>query len=218
MPEAWSVPPVWRGETIFCVASGPSSKGLALAGLRGRPVIAVNDNYRRCPWAPLLYFCDWQWWSWHRGRPAFEAFGGLKVSLDARVAEADPRVRWLRNGDEGVPGSAGRRGLCLERDRLKTGRNSGYQAVNLALHLGARRIVLVGYDMKPGPAGEEHWFGQHRDLEGRPVPTSAGCMAKWAALFETMLPQLAALDVEVLNAGPDSAIDCFPRVRLDDLL
>ena len=71
------------------------------------------------------------------------------------------------------------------------------------------RIVLVGYDMKVGPGGEEHWFGQHRDRAGKAVPTAATTIAKWAAAFETMLPQLAALGVEVLNAGPDSAVTRF---------
>ena len=218
MVQAWSVPPLWRGETVFCVASGPSSKDLDLGVLRGRPVIVVNDNYLRCPWAPLLYFCDWKWWSWHRDKPAFRAFGGLKVSLDARVARADPAVRWLKNGDQGEMGSPGRAGLSLEPDRVRTGRNSGYQALNLAVHSGARRIVLIGYDMKPGPNGEEHWFGQHRDPKGLSVPTALSCIARWAPHFATTKPQLDKLGIAVLNAGPDSAIDCFPRVRLEDCL
>ena len=218
MPKAWRVAPEWRGETVFCVASGPSSAGLDLTPLATRRVIAINDNYRRCRCAALLYFCDWKWWCWHRDRSAFRAFAGLKATLDARVAAADPGIRWLRNGDQGPPGSAGRAGLCLEPDRLRTGRNSGYQALNLAVHLGASRIVLIGYDMKVGPEGQEHWFGQHRDLAGRPVPTAAGTIGRWADGFASLPPQLESLGVEVLNAGPDSAIDCFPRVRLADCL
>ena len=72
--------------------------------------------------------------------------------------------------------------------------------------------------MKAGPNGEEHWFGQHYDSDGRPVPTAPATIARWAAGFATLLPQLRALGVEVLNAGPDSAIDCFPKVRLEDCL
>ena len=150
--------------------------------------------------------------------PPSSPFGGIKATLDARVAAADPRIRWLRNGDEGEPGSRGRRGICLEPDRLRTGANSGYQAVNLAVHLGARRIVLVGYDMKVGDDGAEHWFGQHRNRAGRPVPTAASTITRWAKGFESMVPQLSELGIEVLNAGPDSAIDCFERVSLEDCL
>ena len=198
VPEAWRVPPLWRGETVFCVASGPSSGRLDLSRLEGRRVIAINDNYLRCPFAGLLYFCDWKWWRWHHDRPAFQAFAGIKASLDERVTQADPAIRWLRNGDSGESGSAGRAGLCNEPDRLKTGRNSGYQALNLAVHLGAKTVVLIGYDMKVGPSGEEHWFGQHRDRQGRAVPTAGSCIAKWAALFATTLPDLA-------RAGRDGA-------------
>ena len=218
MPEAWRVPPLWRGERVFCVASGPSSVDLDLSVLDGRRVIAINDNYRRCPFADLLYFCDWKWWRWHHDRAEFQTFAGIKVTLDERVAAADPRIFWLKNGDSGEAGSAGRAGLSERSDSLRTGRNSGYQALNLAVHLGAREIVLIGYDMKVGPKGEEHWFGQHRDRQGRIVPTTASSIAKWATHFETLLPDLAWRGVTVLNAGPDSAIDCFERVRLDELV
>ncbi len=218
MTEAWRVPPLWRGETVFCVASGPSLADTDLAPLGGRRVIAVNDNYIRCPWAGVLYFCDWKWWSWHREREAFRRFAGLKVTLDARVPLEDPRIKWLKNGDEGENDAPGRAGLCLEPDRLRTGRNSGYQAVNLAVHLGAKRIVLVGYDMKVGPRGEQHWFGAHRDVDGREVPTAAATIAKWAPRFASMVPQLERLGIEVLNATPGSAIDCFPRTALGDCL
>lgn len=209
---------MWRDETVFCIASGPSSKGMDLSGLRGRPVIVVNDNYVRCPWAPILYFCDWKWWRWHEDRPAFKAFAGLKVTLDTRVVERDPTIKWLRNADSGAYGDDGRNGLSLELGSVKTGRNSGYQAMNLAIQLGAKRLVLIGYDMKLGPNGEEHWFGQHKDLEGRAVPTTAGCVSRWPANFATMVPQLEALGVEVVNASPETAIDCFPRADLADCL
>lgn len=218
MPKPWRVEPLWAGETAFLVASGPSSADLDLSCLKGRRVLVINDNYLRCPFADLLYFCDWKWWTWHRDRPGFLAFGGLKVTMDERVAAADPTIHWVKNGDSGLWDSPGRKGLCEERDSLRTGRNSGYQAVNLAVHLGAARIVLIGYDMKPGPKGEEHWFGQHRDRDGRPVATPVKTIHGWAERFETMLPDLERLGVEVVNAGQDSAIACFERVSLDDCL
>lgn len=220
MLEPWSVPPLWRGETAFCVASGPSLATMTLAPLEGRRVIVVNDNYLRCPWAAFLYFCDFKWWRWHsqdpkrRGRLA--AFQGQKVTLDRRVAEKDPMVRWV--ADAGWNEKQGTVGLDKRPTHLVNGRNSGYQALHLAVHLGATRIVLLGYDMKPGPNGEAHWFGEHTDEIGQTVVTGPNTIRAWARNFETLVAPLAARGVAVVNATPGSAITCFPKAALADCL
>ena len=64
MPEVWAVPPIWRGATVVCLGGGPSLTAADAAQCRGRArVIAINDAYRLVPWADLLYFCDYRWWS-----------------------------------------------------------------------------------------------------------------------------------------------------------
>lgn len=220
MRVPWQVPPIWRGETVFCVASGPSLRDMDLARLRGRRVIVVNDNYLRCPWADILYFCDHKWWVWHSSKPElrdkFAAFAGVKATLDRRVAEADLEIMWLQ--DAGWNPDQGLVGLDPRPTHLRNGRNGGYQALHLAVHLGARRIVLLGYDMKPGPKGETHWFGEHVDDTGRERPTGPATIAKWATNFETLVAPLQERGIEVLNATPGSAITCFPRSRLEDCL
>ena len=224
MAEAWSVPPIWAGETVFCIASGPSLTHVDLSCLddpdRPGRVIVVNDNYLRCPSADILYFCDHKWWRWHTSRPelrnAFAGFRGLKVTLDKRVAEQDRKIKWLQDG--GWNPGQGVVGLDARPTHLRNGRNSGFQALHLAVHLGARRIVLLGYDMKVGLGGEEHWFGSHRDETGRARKTAPGAIASWARHFESLVEPLKARGVEVLNAAPGSAIGCFPRVELAAVL
>ena len=58
------------------------------------------------------------------------------------------------------PTSSGRRNGLGKRG-LRVNGNSGAGAINLAYHFGARRILLVGMDMKPGPNGEKHWHPDH---------------------------------------------------------
>lgn len=166
-------------------------------------VIAINDAVRLAPWADLLYFCDEQWYRWHETE--VREFEGMKATLENFA---------LR--DE-VPGLAclakrGEAGLCAEPDGLHTGSNSGFQAINLAVHLGARKIVLLGYDMK-AKAGQAHWFGDH------PVPT---VKTLWKDLFipafRTLADPLKRRGVEVVNATPDSALDVFPFSPLREAL
>jgi hypothetical protein len=95
---------------------------------------------------------------------------------------------------------------------LRTGKNSGYQAINLAYHLGAARVVLVGYDMRPDAKGRHHWFGSH------PYPTLDPPYPALLEYFGTIAGPLAARGVEVLNATPDSALSCFRRATLEEAL
>ena len=104
--------------------------------------------------------------------------------------------------------STGIEGLEDSPNGLRTGANSGYQAINLAVHLGARRIILLGYDMKPSN-GRSHWFGEHPDRVDPPYSTML-------ASFPSLVDPLRKRGVEVINCTPDSALDVFPKMDLKD--
>lgn len=192
-----TVPTLWPGSTIVCVASGPSLTQAQVDAVRGKArVIVINDGYRLAPWADVLYACDAKWWKWHRGVPTF---AGLKYTMHpTRNAYAQT----LRN--------AGDTGLTRDQNALRTGHNSGYQAINLAVHLGAARIVLLGYDMQATKKGQ-HFFGKHPDNSQPPFPK---CLEDFATLVEP----LAASGVAIVNCTPCSALRCFPMAILEDVL
>ena len=206
MTAAWTVPVLWPGDTVVCIASGPSLTVEDVNYVRGRArVIVVNDNYLRAPWADVLYFCDSKWWQWHKARSEYLAFAGIKATLAEDVVKHEPGVRWLRNG--------GGEGLSDRPDELKTGSNSGFQAINLAVLLGAKRIVLLGYDMKIGPKGERHWFGRHPQCV-----IEAPALAQFAKRFDSLVGPLKKRGIEVLNASRDTDLTQFRRVKLVDAL
>lgn len=190
-----TVPKLWPGSTIVCLGSGPSLTAADVAQVRGLArVIAVNDTYRLAPWADVLYACDAKWWGWHKGVPTFP---GLKYTLQPQAARW-PGVQLLRN--------AGQDGLELKPDGVRTGQNSGYQAINLAVHLGAARILLLGYDMQG-----KHFFGAHPDQS---APPFAICLKR----FATLVAPLRAAGVQILNCTRKTALTCFPCVPLETAL
>ena len=206
MPAFWSVPRLWPGQTLACLGGGPSLNQDQVELLRGRArVIAVNDAWRLAPWAEVLYACDWRWWLKHDGVPEFR---GLKVTLSNSCGHLDayPDIKIVEN--------TGSQGLERAPTGLRTGRNGGYQAINLALHLGARRILLLGYDMKADAAGRTHWFGDHADWPTR-ASVFAGVMLPH---FAGLATELEALGVAVLNCTPGSALDVFPKIPLEQAL
>lgn len=92
---------------------------------------------------------------------------------------------------------------------IHEGGNSGYQAINLAFHTGAKRIVLLGFDMQRTD-GKAHWFGNHPGNMQVPSP-----YADWLHKFEQLAADLKVQGVEVLNCTRETALTCFERVSLD---
>lgn len=191
------VPILCPGGTVVCIGGGPSLTQADVDVCRGKAtVIAINDAYRLAPWADVLYACDAKWWGWH---PEAAAHRGLKFGLGIAGATFPEGVVALeRTGDLG---------LEINPTGVRTGRNSGFQAINVAVHLGATRVLLVGYDMQPSSSGKSHWFGEHRDGVRPPLES-------FIPQFASLLHPLQQLGVEVLNCTPGSALQCFPAMDL----
>ncbi len=137
-------------------------------------------------------------------RKAFAGFQGQKVTVfKTGKMVSDPSVFMMHF--ESLPG------LSEKPNTLHTGSNSGYQAINLAVLAGAKRILLLGYDMRfQGAKSHSH--------NGHPVKHSESAYTGYARNFASMVPQLQRLGVEVINCSPSSAIGCFPRMPLEQAL
>lgn len=197
-----TVPKLWPGSTIVCIGGGPSLTPADVDYCRGKArVIAINDAYRLAPWADVLYASDVAWWKKHNG---VMTFAGLKYGAIA-PATNPWHVQALRND--------GPSGLCLNPNGLRVGGNSGYQAINLAVHLGAARILLLGYDMSregKNGKGRSHWFGEHpKGLAGN-SPYVA-----WLGQFPTLVAPLKQLGVVVINCTRRTVLTTFPQRPLE---
>jgi hypothetical protein len=196
------VPRLWPGATIVCCGSGPSLSAGDVFAVRqaGLPIIAVNDAYRLAPEAGVIYAADVKWWRWHW--PTVRCLPGLKYGLMPEVRNEFPEVGViLRTGDQG---------LETRPIGVRSGGHGGYQAVNLAVHLGAQRIVLLGYDMQ-AEEGRDHFFGAHPD-------GSHPRYEKWLTRYETLAEPLRDLGISIVNASRRSALTAFPRRELAEVL
>lgn len=109
----------------------------------------------------------------------------------------------LRNG--------GREGISESPAELRTGGHSGHMALNIAVLAGASPHVLLGFDAREGVNRKKHWFGDHPDK-------TAPAYRDMVLTMRTAATALAARGIEVLNASPGSAIDCFPRMTIEEAL
>ena len=112
-------------KTFICIASGPSLilDDCVRASDSGMPVIAVNSSWSAVPACQYIYAADCCWW---------EEYGSGITSEAAR---------WC--GDEFT---ASRFGINWLQSAIPGSFNSGQRAIELALHLGASRDLLLGYD------------------------------------------------------------------------
>jgi len=204
--------PKWKGRPVIVAATGPSLvlEVAALCRTSRLPTIAVNDAYRLMPWADMLYACDEMWWRHHGGCPDFEgekwsshgAVGLKKHNDKARAAEL-----------YGLNLVAGRDeiGFSLDPYFIHYGSNSGFQALNIAILTGGNPIILVGFNMQ-AVRKRRHFFGDH------PAGLrNTSDHRNFAKHFERAAKRLPT-DIAILNATPDSALTCFPKVELNDAL
>jgi len=200
MATPWTVPRMWPGRTVAILASGPSMSQHIADAVRasGMPALVTNETFLLAPWADLLFAADSAWWS-TRAQDALK-FDGLKVTTNGSTPFR--QVLHLQAGE--------RLGFDPNPSRLATGGNGGYQALHIAAHAGAARVLLFGFDMRGG-----HWHGPHADPLSNPSPST---FARWIAAFQTLAPQLRARGVEVLNCTPGSALRCFPAAAMADAL
>lgn len=176
--------------TVIICASGPSltTADCGTAKASGFPVIAVNSSWRAIPDCTYIYAGDLAWWE-----------------LNVPSLPESPE-RWTCNFR-----AHKRFGLSLfETDTTGTF-NSGQRAILLAQHLGAIRIILLGYDCSI--ADGSHWHGDHTLLDN---PTAANA-ARWHGEFERVAGEMAG-QVEIINCSRKTALTCFSRMPLADAL
>ena len=193
---------------VIVVASGPSlDPNIAWTCRKKRwfdgwRIVAINDAYKFFINADILYGCDAKWWEVHGGASDFR---GERWSSHSEQKDAanDKREAADRFGLRCVYGYH-RAGFSRDPACIHYGSNSGFQACNIAIHKGATRLVLVGFDMNV-KGGRNHFFGDH------PKPLSHNTNYNG---FIQAFRQACPPPVPIINATPDSALDCFPRVTL----
>jgi hypothetical protein len=188
---------------VIC-ASGPSMLRVDLAMLRrfrSWRVMVINNTWELIPWADVLYAGDGQWWERYGDEAA--GFRGEKWTSDAHAA-VRRSLHWIRYRSG--------TGLCRESSCVHSGGNSGYRGINLAYHFGARRIVLLGFDMHRREGG--HWHGEHDGMLSAPESH----IAVWRREFDALAFDLKAEGVRVVNATEGTALTCFPQASLVEAL
>ena len=198
---------------MFILGGGPSLNDVDLSLIHHRRIIGVNNSYgdpvynkrgkligyEPRPWVDICWFGDSRWYSWHIKN--MRDFPGLIAHCVLRLKEA----RGLHAYNRGKPA-----GIEERPDYISWNRNSGASAINLAYHLGASRVVLLGFDMRR-VNDKTNWHDDHPSPQKNPY-------YRFLRLFPKIAKDAEALGLEIINATPDSAIEQFPIMTLERYL
>lgn len=192
---------------IACIGTGPSltMDQVEAARRRGFRLFGCNNVYQIVPDLELLYACNEGWWrtywedvrnhpceKWTTNRGAAETYG----------------INWIAERD--APG------LSTDPDVIHHGHGSGYSLVSMAHKAGAKRVVLLGYDLKYAPdydgrarsvgSAPRHYFGEYpASLQHWPsVQVKGGVHVGLVDLYRSIRDQGL---VELINATPGSALE-----------
>lgn len=180
----------WAGQTVVCIASGPSLTPEDCETVRaaGLPTIVTNTTFRLCPWADVLMAFDGKWWALY-AEEVRANFNGERIACSKAS---------VKHGAMNIGGEKW----------FKSFNNSGAAAIALAAVAGAERIVLLGFDCQK-TGGKTHHHGDH------PASLSnAATIANWQTHFKNVGRFCAERRVPVVNASSATALKMFPRVSL----
>lgn len=177
-------------KTIIFIASGPSltANDCALASGSGYPVIAVNSSWRAVPDCQHIFAADFSWWEYYHDSLQTRA----ELWTQSKRAHARFGVKLFRPVESGPF-------------------NSGQLAIQLAAHICAERVILLGYDCTL--ANGAHWHGRHPATMHNPVPRE---VTRWHTDFSSLAGALPG--VEIINASRETALTCFTRLPLEAVL
>lgn len=204
----WSPPRIWEGRTVFILGGGPSLTMSPLHLLKNERVIAVNDAFLRQEAAPdVAYFGDCKWWDWNKTE--FKKFSGLKITTCQRLYH----IKIIKTFKRGKP-----LGIETTRGYIAWNNCSGLSAINIAYHFGAKKIVLVGFDMGPMNKDDKevfHWHNRHK------APPVAGAYnSRYLPTIPAIMSDAKNLGIEIVNASAHTYISplVIRRERLEDCI
>lgn len=229
----WSVPKLWDGGECWIIGGGASiprqfgvPEGIIekvqrtelplstysqyLTPLHNKNVIGVNLAFLLGDWISMMYFCDAHVFRGYKAK--IHQFHNLKVTCAQSFGEEmkPEMVNIKRLKRDNNPG------LSFNPEFICWNHNSGAAAINFAALAGAKRILLLGFDMK-AENGQTHWVnsaGGH--LYKTPGTTSQFRM--FMKRFPYIAKQAKEKGIEILNVNPDSALPDFVKVPLQSVL
>jgi len=212
--KAWKVIDIWKGGTCVILGGGPSLNDVDLSLFHKFRVIGVNNAYgtpiknkkgdktlcyKPHPWVDICWFGDERWYRWHR--KWLRKYPGLLCCCKEKMHGKDGIFGVCRGKPQGID---------IRPRFVAWNKSSGASAINFAYHLGVKRIILLGFDMRRVD-DSPNWHDDH------PAPLK-NPYVRFLKPFPIIAKEAKELGLEIINATPGSALECFPIMTPQEVL
>ena len=224
-----SIPRRFPGEVAIVAGTGPSLTPEVIetcnaARADGKARIFTANRAHEVLDTDVIHACNWEF---------YDTYGDRLKDKDCDKWTSHPSLKdsrpdwllWIEGRWEP--------GLSKDPNYIHYHHGSGPQLVNIAYLYGCHRLILVGWDMRyPGKldnsnknyAGPRHFFADPGYPPGEDVLTvthwsktdDSGKKFGLIREMETIHP--ADYGIEIINATPGSAMECFPMADLESCL
>lgn len=191
----------YSGTDIFIIGGGNSLRGFDFTQLEGKSVISVNAACRYVNTEDsVIFWADAPWADENErllaSHPAKFRFHSCPVAQAAIRSD----MKGFHNADYLL--HTGDYGYDPHIDNVK-GNSSGTQAINFALNLNPRKIILLGFDMQH-VNNRTHFHDHHNSTTG---------FMTYRDLFIPSINKLAEdsryRGIPIINCSRSTALTCF---------
>lgn len=229
----WAVPRLWKNQDVWILGGGPSltsnfnipenivSKVRAqelplssyspfMSAVHEKNIIGVNVSFMLGNWVDMCFFGDTSFLL------KYEEALLRSTSLKVSCAEKAKDLGWVKF----LPVDYRTRGrLTFDNSKISWNFNSGSASINLAAHLGAKRIILVGFDMNM-PANQVHWHNEYKktELTEEEKILRNKNFNSFLEPFPKIKKDLDSCGIEIYNTSLNSAITCIQKVPITEFL
>ncbi len=184
----WTPPKIWKDETVYILGGGPSLLLSPLHLIENKRVLGVNDAFKLGAWVDACYFGDCKWWDWNKDE--FKRYSGLRMTSCQRLYHIPFVKTWKRGKPQGVEEDSG---------YISWNGNSGLSAINVAYHLGAKKIVLLGFDMTYELVNGDKKCNWHTNHKSNSTPNIYKNV--YIPCIPAIVEDLKRLEVDIVNAS-----------------
>ena len=210
-PTTKGIPVLWPDSTVYILGGGPSLNEMDLDLIKDKHVLGVNQAYKLGGWVDVNYSGDQRWYHWNKRK--LKNYKGMLITSYPNFIPNKNNVDLLNIGRLSMDGISSKtsKSICWNG-------NSGASAINVAYWLGARRVVLLGFDMKR--QGQQ--YNWHNDYSTTPGRKKNGRLKSpyrhFLKCWDQVRKDARKLGIEILNATPAGNLNHFPRVKLEEIL
>lgn len=183
-----------------------------LSPIHGKHVIGVNAAFLLGSWIDVMIYGDGGFY--FKNKDVIANFHNVKVSCNPNARAGRPGVHSVKY----VPRDGNHLyGITTKANMVSWNKHTGGAAINLAYHFGAKKIYLLGFDMRTSPNGQQHWHGHYPSAQ-KPRTDKQLPFKRHLESFGPISNDAKVLGIEILNVSKDSSIQQLRKVELKDVL